>query len=112
MQTIQAKQLDEMNARGDDFLLINVLPEDAFQERHIPGSMNIPVEREDFEEQVEQLAGDKTRTVVVYCASTDCTASPTAANKLEDVGFTHVIDFAGGMQEWEETKHPVETGPD
>ncbi|MEX0654269.1 MAG: rhodanese-like domain-containing protein [Phycisphaeraceae bacterium] len=112
MQTIDARQLEQMKARNEDFLLINVLPEESFREQHIPGSVNIPVNEDDFEERVEQLAGDKERTVVVYCASTECTASPAAANKLEDVGFTHVIDFAGGMQEWEQTNHPVETGAD
>lgn len=108
MQTVDARQLDEMQSRGEDFVLINVLPEEPFHEQHIPGSHNIPVEREDFEQQVEQLAGSKDRKIVVYCANPACTASPTAASQLEDVGFTDVVHFPGGMQEWGQTNRPVE----
>jgi len=36
---------DELNAkieRGDDFQLVEALPEDEFRKRHLPGAMNLP----------------------------------------------------------------------
>ena len=36
---------DELNAkieRGDDFQLVEALPEDEFRKRHLPGVMNLP----------------------------------------------------------------------
>ena len=38
--------------------------------------------------------------MVVYCADEDCEASEIAANKLTDVGYSNVLDFAGGKKAW------------
>lgn len=110
MEAINAEQLEQMQQEGRDFVLINVLPEEAFRERHIPDSINIPVGKKDFEKQVEEAAGSRDRTIVVYCANTECEASPQAAKRLERAGFTNVIDFTGGTQEWEQTSHRVASG--
>jgi rhodanese-related sulfurtransferase len=44
----------------------------------------------------------------VYCASRSCTASPTLAQKLVDIGFTNVVDFEGGIAEWEHAGYRLE----
>ncbi len=100
MKTLDAQTLRTMMSQSDEPLVINVLPSDAFAEEHIPDSHNVPVGLDNFAEQVERLAGDKSRTIVVYCASKQCDASPTAARKLEEAGFTDISDFEGGMKEW------------
>ncbi|MEX0741222.1 MAG: rhodanese-like domain-containing protein [Phycisphaeraceae bacterium] len=100
METIDVNELHEMMTQGDEFMLINVLDEENFHEHHIPGSRNVPVNTPNFAERVEQMAGDKHRTIVVYCANTECSASPTAAKKLEHAGFTNVLDFEGGIEAW------------
>jgi rhodanese-related sulfurtransferase len=99
-KTLEAGTLKRMMDRHEDFVLINVLGEDAFEKEHIPGSDNVPVDSPDFVTEVESLAGDKSRRIVVYCASKTCQASPTAARKLDETGFTHVLDFEGGMADW------------
>lgn len=100
MKTLSAEELKRMRDTQEDMVLINVLSEEDFQKVHIPDSENVPVDRRDFAEQVEKLAGGKDRTVVVYCTSFDCEASPTAARKLDEAGFINVYDFAGGLQAW------------
>lgn len=65
----------------DDFVLINVLSPEQFNEKHIRTSINVPAANADFVETVEEVAGSKDRKVVVYCASFDCDASPNAARK-------------------------------
>ena len=101
MQAISKSDLKQMNeANHEDFVLINVLGPDAFNEKHIRTSVNIPQEREDFPEMVKTVAGNKDRKVVVYCASHDCPASPKAAEKLENAGFTNVYDYEGGTKDW------------
>lgn len=105
MQPISKDELRQMNeVNHDDFVLINVLPRDAFNKQHIRTSINIPFDAEDFVELVEQVAGSKDRKIVVYCASHECDASPKAAKKLEDAGFSQVFDFEGGTKEWFEDK--------
>ncbi len=101
MQSVTRQQLEQMNSTGkDDFVLINVLSQDAFNAAHIRTSINIPHEMPDFTETVEKVAGSKDRRVVVYCASFDCDASPKAGTKLDEAGFTRVLDYEGGTKDW------------
>ncbi len=100
MQKITAEELKQKQERGEDFLLINTLSEDAFDETHIPGAINIPQQSDDFVQRVEQRAGSKDKPIVVYCAKKDCTSSLQAAEKLEAAGFRNVMDFEGGADEW------------
>lgn len=105
MQTIDRDKLQQMNETDhEDFVLINVLPREKFNKRHIRTSINIPVDEDDFTDRVEGVAGDKHRKIVVYCANTDCDASPTAARKLDEAGFDRVYDYEGGTEDWFEQK--------
>ena len=105
MQTIDRDELKRMNETNhEDFVLVNVLPREAFNERHIRTSINIPVDTDDFAELVESFAGRKDRKIVVYCANFDCDASPKAARKLEEAGFDKVYDYEGGTEDWFEQK--------
>lgn len=101
MQSIDRDTLKQMNeVNHEDFVLINVLPREAFRAQHIRTSINIPVSDDAFAERVEAVAGGKDREIVVYCANFDCDASPKAAKKLEDSGFTNVLDYEGGTEDW------------
>ncbi|MEX2353977.1 MAG: rhodanese-like domain-containing protein [Gammaproteobacteria bacterium] len=107
MQTISKNELKQMNQEAkEDFVLINVLPEDAFNKEHIRTSINIPVKEDNFTDLVEKVAGGKERKIVVYCANFDCDASPKAAKKLDEAGFKNVYDYEGGTEDWlSQTKH-------
>ncbi|MBS3805293.1 MAG: rhodanese-like domain-containing protein [Oleiphilaceae bacterium] len=105
MKPITRDDLKTMNeAEHEDFVLINVLPREEFNKQHIRTSINIPVDDTDFSEKVESVAGGKDRKIVVYSANFDCEASPKAARKLEDAGFTQVYDYEGGTKDWFEKK--------
>lgn len=105
MKPITRDDLKTMNeTEHEDFVLINVLPRDKFNQQHIRTSINIPVDDDDFVEKVESVAGSKDRKIVVYCANFECDASPKAAKKLEDAGFTQVYDYEGGTKDWFEQK--------
>ena len=69
----------------------------------IKGSKKIPVS------QIEKRAGelDKSREVVTYCASVQCSASRDGATKLAALGF-NVRAYEGGIKEWKEAGLPVE----
>jgi rhodanese-related sulfurtransferase len=110
MKSIRARELKDMMERRDDLQVINVLERDAFEKEHVPGSTNVPLSRDDFARAVEQQVGAQDGTVVVYCSSKECTASPKAARKLTEAGFSDVIHFAGGMAEWKTAGFDVETG--
>jgi rhodanese-related sulfurtransferase len=108
MESLTTQQLEHMKERGDDFVLINVLPEEDFRKAHIPGSINIPVADKNFLARVETEAGSRDRKIVVYCANKECSASPKAAKMLEASGFTNVFDYQGGVREWQDKGRPLE----
>ena len=100
MQNISAQQLKDMMDKQPDLTLINVLDNEQFHMKNVPGSINVPVAKDHFPEKVEKETGGKDAPVVVYCASMDCKASEKAAKELEEAGFTEVYDFVGGVKAW------------
>jgi rhodanese-related sulfurtransferase len=63
--TITREELKAMMDRGDQFTLVETLPEDMYHDKHLPGAINVPTE------EVRQLAPtrlpDKNADIVVYC---------------------------------------------
>lgn len=109
MKTITTEELSARKKRHDDFLLINTLPNEYFSETHIPDSINIPESREDFVALVQQAAGDKRRTIILYCANEDCASSTNAARKLDEAGFKSVYDYEGGAAGWRDAGERLQT---
>lgn len=109
MKTLSREKLKEMIGKDNDFLLVNVLLPKQFNREHIPGSVNIPVNDENFERKFEEKAESKDRKIVVYCASFDCKASPNAAERLENLGYKKVYDYQGGIKDWKEAGYPTES---
>lgn len=104
-QTIDATTLHERLASTDRPVLVNALAREAFDDERIAGSISIPV-GDALRLAVEVLAKDQ--PIAVYCASRSCTASPTLAQKLVDLGFTEVSDFEGGIEEWERSGYALQ----
>jgi len=100
MKTLTKEQLIQRGEDLDDFILVNVLPQDTFLKKHIPHSINIPHQDTNFTSLVEKAAGTKNRKIVVYCASFDCDASSNAAETLENAGFSNIYDYEGGTKDW------------
>lgn len=111
MQTIEAPRLKTMMTRSAGPVVVDTLSPDNYQSEHIPGAQNIPGKDDRFVERVEQLVRTRDEPVVVYCAGKSCDLSPAAAKKLEDAGFTNVIDFEGGIDEWKRAGFKLESGP-
>ncbi len=108
METLTTDQVKQMK-QSNGPTVINVLDEKYFRKEHIPGSKNIPLSTDNFVEKVEQAVGGKDKPVIVYCANTECDASPKAAQQLDTSGFEKVYDFEGGMDAWKEAGLPVES---
>jgi len=102
--TIAANDLKEALESERPPVLINVLPREAHEAKHIPGSVNVPVGDID---RVEALVPNKDEPIIVYCANADCTASPKAAEKLEEMGYTEVADFEDGYAGWRRSGFPL-----
>jgi rhodanese-related sulfurtransferase len=82
--------------------VVNVLSAGSYEQKHLPGSINIPEEDPQFADRVQQLLPDKSVPVIVHCSSMDCQASTRAAKKLEGLGYKEVHDFKAGLEGWEQ----------
>lgn len=104
LTTISAEDLKAALESERPPILINTLPRAAHEAKHIPGSINVPVDDID---QVDTLVPNKDEQIVVYCANADCEASPKAAQKLEERGYTNVVDFEDGYAGWRQAGYPL-----
>ena len=65
--TISRDELKHKIDRGDRFRLVETLPEYMYQERHLPGAVNLPPNK--LKELAPRLLPDKGADIVVYCGS-------------------------------------------
>ena len=96
-----AEELD-----GDDVALVDVREQHEFEERHIEGAIHVP--RGHLESRIEQLVPDRSKRVILYCASGN--RSALAAETLhEQLGYEDVASMAGGITLWRDRGMPVVT---
>lgn len=98
MKSITKEELKD-KLENDSVKLIEVLEEEEFNNSHIAGAINIPLKRIGTEAKQKFNEEDE---IVVYCSDYNCSASPTAAKKLESLGFNNVYDYEGGKKDWKE----------
>jgi rhodanese-related sulfurtransferase len=91
-------------------LLVNVLPPEQFDQKRIPGSVNVPVDSPGFEERVRQLAPDKDQPIIVHCSGLNSAASTRAARRLQALGYSEAYDFKAGLEGWAQAGHDFESG--
>ncbi len=105
LKTITTEGLKALMDSDAKVTIVNVLGREAYSKEHIGGSINIPLG------EIEDLATKllkKDESVIVYCASLTCTASATAADKFEALGFTDVTRYEAGIKGWKEAGHRLE----
>lgn len=93
---------------GEELVLVDALSPIAFAGAHLPGAINITPDRVDT--LAERRIPDRDAEVVVYCANPDCVSSVEVAARLVELGYTNVLHYAGGKQEWREAGLPLEGG--
>jgi rhodanese-related sulfurtransferase len=83
-------------------LLVDVRAPGERDQKRVAGSVGIPLNH--LTERLDDLPKD--RPLLVYCAGGY--RSSIAASLLQQHGFTHVSEIAGGIAAWEAAKLPVE----
>ena len=107
-KAITREHLKERLDQDEDFVLVNVLSLEGFEKGRVPCSINVPLP--ELEERAPELWPDKNKDIIVYCTSYACDTSPQAAELLEDLGYTNISEFKGGLTDWEDAGYDVERG--
>ncbi len=85
----------------EQFVIMNVLDKEAFDDCHIKGSIHVPFEEfEDFvQTKLDKKLWNYDTELVVHCSNYKCTASWTGAKALQKMGFKNVWAYEAGTAE-------------
>ncbi len=83
----------------EEYVLLDVRSEENYKAGHIDSALSFPVQAINKENAGKRLTKDS--KIIVYCASFQCHASTVAAKTLVSLGY-EVIDYKGGVKEWQE----------
>jgi len=102
--------IEEIEA-DKNILLVDVSEPNEFSLAHIPNALNVPrgilesACEYDYDETVPELAGGKTRDIVIICRSGK--RSVLAADTLLQMGFTNVRSLKTGLRGWNDGEYPL-----
>ena len=94
-QQISMSEAADYMANESGYILLDVRTVEEFNDKHIPGAINIPNETIGSDE-IPKLP-DKEQTILVYCRSGN--RSKQAAQKLVEQGYSNIIEI-GGINDW------------
>jgi rhodanese-related sulfurtransferase len=93
----------ERLGREPRVLLVDVRGPKEHRQGHLPHALLVPLDQ--LHAQAAQALPDPSATVLLYCQSG--VRSLTAAKRLKKMGYTDVINLAGGIAAWSRTGYPV-----
>ncbi len=87
-------------------VLLDVRTASEFSAGHIAGAVNVDVQSSSFAKTVATLS--KTGGYAVYCHSGN--RSKAAMTAMQQAGYTHLFDLAGGISAWQSAGGAIVTG--
>ncbi len=93
---------------GNAMVVLDVRPGFSYEEGHLPGALSFPLD--EFDQRIDRLLAlvTKESPVLVYCSGFHCTDSHTFADQLMAMGFSKVLVYGGGFEQWQEMGFEVE----
>jgi sulfur-carrier protein adenylyltransferase/sulfurtransferase len=85
--------------------IVDVRETEEFSQGHIPGAKHVP--RGYLESRIEGAVPDRSRHVILYCASGNRSAYA-ARTLIEDLGYEHVESMTGGITLWKDRGYEVD----
>lgn len=98
---VTANALHEQIDGQVEQVLVDVRRPDEWEEGHIEGSVNIPLNH--LDERIHELPTD--RPLVIHCRTGYC--SSLAASLLQRKGFEAIVDLVGGVEAWKASRLPM-----
>ena len=97
---IDAKSLKNLIDTKASMVILDARTQEWDDGRRISEAKSLPFDSD--LKAIAKAAPDKDALIVVYCFSIQCPAGKKLAEKLVAEGYTHVLEYAGGIKEWSE----------
>ena len=105
---ITPKELQKWIKSERDLILIDTLPKEQFDKKHLPGAGNACVFEVVFPDQVKEMVSNIGREIVLYGSSEKSMDAITAAEKLVRLGYKKIYALKGGIAAWQRAGYPLE----
>lgn len=101
---------DELLAavKADSVTIVDALPAHAYAARHLPSAVNLV--QDSPTALVRSALPDAAAMIVTYSTDQHCARGRDLAQRLRDLGYTDVRDYAEGIEDWAGHGLPLETG--
>ena len=104
IHTQQAFQLFQLKT----VLFIDSRDQWDFNESHIKGAINIPEYKFDPDNPLVSSL-NRSKIYVIYCEGDDCDVSKRLAEQLSQIGFSQLLIYLGGFDDWLKNNYPSES---
>jgi sulfur-carrier protein adenylyltransferase/sulfurtransferase len=95
----------QQNGNGNGAVLVDVREQHEFEAAHLPGALHVP--RGYLESRIEGSVADRSKRVILYCATGQ--RSALAAHTLKELlGYEDVASMRGGITLWKDRGYEVE----
>jgi rhodanese-related sulfurtransferase len=96
--------------QGDMAIVLDARQQAVYNEGHIPGAYSLSLF--EFDQAFARLQGllDSGKTIVTYCIDFDCEDSTFLATRLYEKGYTDILVYKGGFDDWQALGNPIATG--
>lgn len=103
---INAQELEALMSSNTPMELVDARTDKYFDGTLISGARRLPADASDA--TIAEALPNKEMLIVIYCGGGKCPASKNLAQRLVDNGYTHVIDYHGGISEWKALNKPIQ----
>ena len=107
MTEISTDELLRKLDTGETIVLVDALAPMVYAHSHLPGAINLPASNLD-RFVIQRRLPDREAEIIVCCSNADCDDSIVTARELQELGYTNVLHYAGGKDEWRERGLPLE----
>ena len=107
MTTINGTKMKELLDKN----LANTIDVDSeidFQKTHLTGAINIPYNKKNFTQKVEEEFSNKNENVVLCASRLQGPTLNILAKELETAGYKNVYQYSAGPMDWEDSNLNVE----
>ena len=87
-------------------LVIDALPKKMYDNKHIKGAFNLPIDKRTTEEEVKSIVKkrfnktSKHIPIIIYCYNSQCNAAEKVLKRLNKFGYNNIVHYKNGIKSW------------